>query len=234
LALSLLFEKKVASIWLNDLDPAIFACWHSILTDSERFCEKLNTIPLTVEEWQKQKRIYKNGHCNDMFDLGFSTFFLNRTNHSGILNGGLIGGKSQKGAWKLDARFNRAELIRRVRRVAESRSQIKLTCVDAARLVRALRANANCLVYLDPPYVSVGKALYLNAYTNNDHSTVRNAVQALRRRWIVSYDDLPLTRRLYRNYRSRSIELLHTAREAKLGREVLFFSPECVIPRFSS
>ena len=234
LALSLLFDNKVSGVWLNDLDPAIYACWYSILHESDRFCEALERIPVTLGERQKQKAIYAQGLARGTFELGFSTFFLNRTNHSGILNGGVIGGVAQLGTWKIDARFHRTELIRRVQRVAEYRKRIKLTCLDAAILIKGLRQASNCLVYLDPPYVSAGKALYMNAYKESDHALVRQAVGRLNRKWIVSYDSVPLVKKLYRQYRVRGVELVHTARVAKLGHEVLFFSDDCIIPKIAN
>jgi DNA adenine methylase len=233
LALSLLFENKVSEIWLNDLDPAIHACWASIVHDGDRFCEMLRKVPLSLEEWRRQKSLYGAGLQSGTFALGFATFYLNRTNHSGILNGGVIGGQSQLGEWKLDARFNRDELIKRVERVNDFSAKIKLTRLDACALLRSLRVSENCLVYLDPPYVRAGKALYMNAYKAADHAKVRDRVVGLKRKWIVSYDDVPLIRALYKGYRSRGIELLHTAREARLGNEVLFFSDGCIVPRLN-
>lgn len=231
LALSLLFDGRVSRIWLNDLDLAIHACWHSILHECDRFCEALESTPVTLDEWHKQKNVYAKRSAGDKFALGFATFFLNRTNHSGILNGGVIGGKEQRGEWKLDARYNRAELIRRIKRIANNEKQIKLTCLDAGALIRKLRRSANCLVYLDPPYVTAGKALYMNAYKEGDHVSVRDAVHKLKRKWVVSYDDVPFVRNLYGVNRYRCLELLHTAREAKVGNEVLFFSDDCIIPK---
>lgn len=231
LALSLLFEGVVSEVWLNDLDPAIHACWQSIVHDGERFCEAIWNTPLSLEEWRRQKAIYASGLKSDVFALGFATFYLNRTNHSGILNGGVIGGQQQRGEWKLDARFNRDELIRRVERIAASSQKIRLTCLDAGALLSTLKVPKNCLVYLDPPYVGAGKALYMNSYKEADHAQVRDRVIRLARTWIVSYDDVPLIRKLYKGYRSRGVELLHTARKAKVGNEVLFFSEGSIVPR---
>ena len=233
LALSLLFENKVSEIWLNDLDPAIHACWSSIIYEGERFCDELRKVPLSLKERRHQKDIYAEGAKSGTFALGFATFYLNRTNHSGILNGGVIGGQSQLGTWKIDARFNRDELVRRVERISALRQKINLTCLDAGILLDSLKVPANCLVYLDPPYVGAGKALYMNAYKEADHAKVRDRVIKLKRKWIVSYDDVPLIRALYKGYRSRGIELLHTAREAKVGSEVLFFSENSVVPRLT-
>lgn len=230
LALSLLFTGRVSNIWLNDLDPAIHACWSAILDETNRFCDALADTPVTLEEWRTQKEIYRNGLKSGTFELGFATFYLNRTNHSGILNGGVIGGKSQIGDWKIDARFNREELAHRITRIREHRKQIKLTNLDAQRLLGTLRQSERSLVYLDPPYVGAGKALYLNAYVESDHRLVRDRVLALKRLWVISYDDVALIHTLYDGLRSRRISLNHTARVAKVGREVLYFSKNCVIP----
>ena len=69
----------------------------------------MGAMAITPAERKRQKKIYAQGLEAGTLGLGFSTFFLNRTNHSGILNGGMIGGKAQTGDWKLDARFNRSE-----------------------------------------------------------------------------------------------------------------------------
>lgn len=230
LALGLLYTGTVKQIWINDFDPAIHACWESILSENERFCGLIHDIPLTTQEWVHQRQIYRSGLASDRFSLGFATFYLNRTNHSGILNGGMIGGKAQQGEWRLDARFNRAELIRRVKKVDEYKDHIKLTGIDATDLLAKLRPAESCLVYLDPPYVGAGRALYMNAYDPADHKDVKKAVARMRRTWIVSYDNHDLVKSLYREYRVRRIELLHTARTARYGRELLFFSNGVTIP----
>ena len=88
-ALSLLLLEKVKKIIINDFDIAIYSFWRSILDETDRFTRKIASIPLTIEEWRKQKAIYSNKDSG-RFELGFATFFLNRTNRSGILNAGLI------------------------------------------------------------------------------------------------------------------------------------------------
>ncbi len=234
LALSLLLERRVSGIWLNDLDPAIYACWSAILNERSAFCKAVLSVPLTLAEWRRQKRIYAGGMGSGLFALGFATFYLNRTNHSGILNGGMIGGTRQAGEWKLDARFNREDLVRRITRVSEEKKCIKLTCLDAGTMIGSLRQHSNSLVYIDPPYVGSGGALYMNYYREADHEFVRDKIRDLKRKWVVSYDNVPLIKKLYRGYASRSLQLLHTARSAKLGSELLFFSKDCVVPRLTS
>lgn len=231
LALSLLVKGHVSTIHLNDLDPAIHSFWHSVLKHNQEFQDRIAAVPVTTEQWALQKSIHAKGISSGAFNLGFATFFLNRTNHSGILNGGMIGGKQQRGEWLLDARFNRKELIRRVQQIGFLRDRIEVTGMDAVKFLKKRGFGANAIIYLDPPYYAKGKQLYLNAYRPEDHEGIRDVIGSLRHPWVVSYDDVRPIRTLYQGVRSRSIELLHTARTARVGREVLFFSPGLRVPR---
>src|ERR1700674_1907547 len=230
LALSLLISGQVSEIHLNDLDPAIYAFWHSVLNRNRDFIELLDSTPVTPDERSNQKAIYFKGTSASKFRLGFATFFLNRTNHSGILNGGMIGGKKQSGCWKIGARFNRVELLRRIERIGTLKNRIHLSCDDALAFLRKNKFPRTSLKYLDPPYYCAGQRLYLNAYKPCDHAAVSDYVQGLRSHWIVSYDDVSPIRRLYDHVRSRRIKLIHTARVAQMGNEVLFFSAGLRIP----
>jgi DNA adenine methylase len=162
--------------------------------------------------------------------FGFATFFFKRTNHSGILNGGMIGGKGQAGIWKVDARFNKTELLRRIERIGAHKNRIHLSRLDAVDFLADVRPSRDSLVYLDPPYYRAGAKLYLNAYSPDDHTAVRKVVGRLKAPWVVSYDDVPEIRRLYNAVKLRRLELLHTARCLRLGKEVLFFSSGLRIP----
>jgi DNA adenine methylase len=230
LAISLLLSGKVADIYLNDLDPAIYSFWHSVLKHTDDLVELIERIPVTPQEWMRQKSIYAEGCNAGRLRLGLATFFLNRTNHSGILNGGMIGGKNQSGKWKVDARFNRRELVRRIRTIAAHGNQVHLSNRDAADFVRDHQRNKHKLMYLDPPYYRAGQRLYLNAYRPDDHADVKEIVLRFRCKWVVSYDNVPEIRELYCGQRSRRVNLLHTARTAREGNEIMFFSPELSIP----
>lgn len=231
LGLTLLFKDLVSEIHLNDLDLAIHAFWHSILNFNKDFIRLLEQTEISPEEWTKQKSIYSEGIRAGKFALGFATFFLNRTNHSGILNAGMIGGKKQSGEWKIDARFNKEELTRRIRRVGTFKSRIHLTKDDALYFLRSHTYPRLSLKYLDPPYYRAGKHLYLNGYEPEDHVEVSRYIRGLKSPWVVSYDDNRGIRKLYEAAKSRRIDLLHTARSARIGREVLFFAQGLRIPR---
>lgn len=234
LALSLLLNGTVSRIHLNDLDPAIYSFWWSVLRKSNELIRLIGEAPLTVAEWQRQRRVYSRGLGAGRLALGFATFYLNRTNHSGIMNGGVIGGKNQAGPWRIDARFNKEELQRRIKQIAERRSSIRIYHQDALKFLANHPFGPRSIVYLDPPYFRPGKALYLNAYEPADHERVQTIVRKLSYPWLISYDDVTDIRRLYRGLPYRRITLLHTARSTHVGREIMFFSQKLRIPRLST
>lgn len=132
IAVELLLRNVVSRIVINDYDKGVWSFWKAILTETDRFIEQVRTIPLTMEEWNRQREICINQNDKYSFELGFATFYMNRTNHSGIIKGGVIGGQEQAGAWTMDVRFNREELISRVRNIAErkiSNHTIKISTV---------------------------------------------------------------------------------------------------------
>jgi DNA adenine methylase len=231
-ALTLLFGEYVSRVHINDYDRAIYAFWKAVLEDTDVLCAKINDADLTVEEWQRQREVYRNKNSGGV-DLAFATFFLNRCNRSGIIKGGgIIGGLNQTGQWKMDARFTKPDLISRIQRIALYRQKIRLTNLDAASLLRDLIASPSRkgLVYLDPPYFDKGSVLYANSYRPEDHAAVFSLVDALRTPWVVSYDDVPQIRALYADYRSISYGLRYTAGERATGAEIMFFSPRLRVP----
>ena len=234
IALELLFHEYVSRIHINDVSKPVYAFWKSVLVDTEEFCRRISKVPLTVAAWDKQKAILENPANYEDIDLGFATFFLNRTNRSGILNGGIIGGRDQTGPWKIDARYNAKELIHRVQSIAGMKSRIKLTRLDALNLLKGGvgRWPEKTLIYLDPPYYAKGRDLYYHFYDEKDHASVAGFVLTgiTRQHWIVSYDNAPPIRDLYRPARHVVYSIGYSARKASQGSEVMFFCDDLKVP----
>lgn len=235
-ALRLLREDVVSDIHLNDLDPRITAFWHAVLNESERFVDAILSVPVSVSEWEKQRRVYLRGDIGKTFDLGFATFYLNRCNRSGVLSGAApIGGYAQAGKWKIDARFGREGLAKRVANVAQKREQIHITNLDAhAFLVKSLprgRMRKHVFVYLDPPYYSKGDRLYLNSYSRKDHSSM---ARYMRRQnslaWVMSYDNARFIRGLYETFAIHSLPIRYSLQRKQRMRELLIFPSRVRIP----
>lgn len=232
-ALALLLAGHASTIYINDVDPAIHAFWFSVLHKTESFCRLIRNTPVTPREWERQRRIYADGGTKIPLALGFAAFFLNRTNRSGIIDSGsMIGGRGQAGQWKLDARYNREGLISRIELIAKYRKRIHLSSLDAIDFLKHLAKTlpAKSLAYLDPPYFTNGRRLYANYYERQDHAKVAELLSTMPFRWLVSYDNVPVIRRLYRGYRSMTYTMDYTAAERKRGIEAMFFSPGLVVP----
>jgi DNA adenine methylase len=234
IALSLLFDGYASRIHLNDLNPAVFAFWHSVLFETKILCDVIQKVDVSMDEWYRQKAILLEPQKHSLLELGFATFFLNRTNRSGILLGGVIGGKAQAGEWKLDARFNKNDLISRIEKISQHKDQIQLHHLDAARLIPEIIPSLpkQTLVYLDPPYYIKGKGLYENHYKHEDHLEIAKLVKKhIRLPWIVSYDYVPEIMDMYeQDYRPFTYGINYSAQNRYQGAEVMFFSKKMTVP----
>ena len=233
IALNLLLFEYASCVHLNDLDLSVFAFWHSVVNKPDSLCKMIRDVNVNMDEWKKQKSIQGEREKHDLLTLGFSTFFLNRTNRSGIITGGVIGGKNQDGPWKVDARFNKAELCRRVEKIALYRSRIRLYNLDAANLICSVLPSLpdKSLVYLDPPYYLKAKRLYKNIYKHDDHEAVSRLIKKIKLPWIVSYDNAPEIVKLYRGLPSINYGMNYSAADRRYnGSEVMFFSEKLLIP----
>ncbi|ERJ64027.1 DNA methyltransferase [Porphyromonas gingivalis] len=232
IALSLAIDGYMERIVINDYDRSIYAFWYSILHYTDAFIDKICSTPLSVEEWHAQRIIQYNKQNVDLFDLGFSTFFLNRTNRSGILKAGVIGGLNQTGSYKIDARYNKEQLIERIRLIAQHKNKFILHNEDAINLLRRYRniAREN-LIYLDPPYYERGRELYVNFFRREDHVALSRAVQQRdNMNWIITYDNHSFIHGLYVNARSLAYTLPYSAGVNKHGIELLFCKRNIIIP----
>lgn len=231
-ALSLLFSKYAGRIKINDIDRAIYAFWYSVLNETDALCRLIADTPVTMETWQMQHELQKKKAEADLLELGFSTFFLNRTNRSGILNGGVIGGKEQQGTWKIDARYNKKDLIERIEHVAGYSDLIELTSMDAVGLIKRYKRTpaAKTLCYLDPPYYVKGRDLYLNFYKDDDHRDIAEAIKKFKGRWIISYDAVSFLKDLYKEYRQQEYYLSYSAGNPSKGKEIMVYSDGLILP----
>lgn len=232
-AWELLLTGRVRRVHVNDLSRPIYAFWRSVLDQTDDLTRLVRDTPLNLETWARMKQTFAHPEDFDDLTLGYAMFYLNRTNRSGILNGGPIGGRAQSGKWNMDARYNRTELVLRIERIAQARRRITLTNMDATELLRTHVSiwTPRTLVYLDPPYFDKGPELYYNFYKHGDHAGVACAVRALREvPWIVSYDDVPPIHALYEHESWLQYQIGYSARNRTMGREAMFFSAGLHIP----
>lgn len=258
LALKLLLRGEVPSIVLNDLDPAIAAIWSAVIhCNSNGFIRFIKSVPLNIEEWERQHNVYvalrakalsgyaeaivKNSDRSkspldfitdsERFDLACAAFYMNRTNRSGIMAGGPIGGKGQRGKYRLDARFNREGLTGKVINIADHADSIRVYNLDVSDFAHEVITELTCsgaegaFVYFDPPYVGKGPGLYQNSLTEKDHRDMAELISSCSAKWMVTYDECPLTKELYESFSPQGLSIGYCAYRVQRGREILVLGP---------
>jgi len=233
-ALELLFHGDATHIHINDLDPAVFDFWVSITHQPEEILRLLADTPVTMAQWHHWRGVLRGEIKVGQTERGFATLFMNRTNRSGVLKGGVIGGLTQGGTYKLDARLKKDVLAKRIEMIALHASSISVYNEDAHALLSRSRSflPRQSLVYLDPPYYTKGQGLYRNYYELDDHQRIALLLQSKRFEvpWVVSYDNVEEIQRMYQMSRSLSYGLNYTAQVRYVGSEVMFFRRGLEVP----
>lgn len=234
-ALVLLFDGLVEQVHINDADPAVAVFWRVATTQACALSKMVAEAEVSIDAWHHWRNVMLGIESATDLERGFATLFMNRTNRSGILKGGVIGGKKQEGSYKLDARFMRDELCRRLERIGKHSGHINVYEEDAHDLlVRSIDfLPRKSLVYLDPPYYVKGSGLYRNFYKHDDHAKIAALLKNkdFDRPWIVSYDNATEIREMYCYAREFTYGLRYTAQRRYMGSEVMFFSESLTAPK---
>jgi DNA adenine methylase len=224
LALRLLFEGYVDRIFINDLDKSIYAFWNTVINQPDEFCGWINDVEVSMTNWNKYKEMQGRADEVDYFELAKSTFFLNRTNISGIIKGGVIGGKEQRGKYKIDARFNKHDLINRIKKIAGISDHISVSNLDGLSFINKLnKKKEEIFIYLDPPYYQKGADLYMNFCSKEDHKKLSKQVRKMQKLWMVSYDNHDFILNLYAEQNKISYRLSQAASN-RVGEEIFIFA----------
>jgi DNA adenine methylase len=233
LALEMLFNGVAAEIHVNDIDPAIWSFWHCVLNRTEELVDRVLETPVTIDEWYKQRATYRAQRKKHTLALGFSAFYLNRTNRSGVIKGaGVIGGLEQTGNYRMDCRFNRLDLAKRIIRIAKYRDRIHLTNDDALDFLKTSKSKLpkRTLMFIDPPYFNKGANLYTSFYEADDHDALAKLIVDYNLPWIVTYDDTPEIQKLYRKLRRFQFDIKYSLQEKRVGSEILIAAKGLKLP----
>lgn len=225
LAIKLLMKGDVSSIVINDYDRAVYCMWDAIVNNGKAMCEFVRHTPLDIDTWLSYREVYRNRDGADAFELAKASFYLNRTNVSGILGGGVIGGQSQTGNFKMNARFNRDTLCRKIGTISERKESIRVTCLDAEEFISEELQDSGMFAYLDPPYVQKGPGLYRSSFDEAKHRALAKKIAECKSRWVVTYDADTLIESIYADYSSSDIDISYTANTKMVGKEKIILSP---------
>ncbi|WP_313566119.1 DNA adenine methylase [Mobilicoccus sp.] len=222
---ALLRHGLVDRLIINDIDPAVHAFWQAVVKHNGELVDRIANTPISLTEWHHQREIYRSGTAHGL-DLAFAFFFLNRTNRSGVLNAGVIGGQAQNGRYKIDARFNRETLTERLAALGALADRIEVTDLDGRTVIQKYADNPHVFMYIDPPYVRAGSDLYLNAFERRDHQALAAAIaKTTAAHWLLTYDVSPLVEQLYEDFFQARLALNYSARHPGMANELVVASP---------
>lgn len=226
LALRLLTNKIVDELHLNDIDRSIASLWTCIIEQPEELASLISLTKVNMGEWYKQKEVQEIKDTVDPLELAFSTLFLNRTNRSGIIKAGVIGGKKQDGAYRMDCRFNKVALIKKIHQIAELKNKIHIYNMDAIGFIEKLESIKlpKPLLMIDPPYYNKGQSLYTNFYNHCDHATVSKKLAKTNLPWLLTYDNTPEISELYEGFAQYQFDINYSAAKKRVGNELFITS----------
>ncbi len=235
LALLLLKNNIVDKLILNDIDKSIYCFWKSILDFNKEFCEMIKLVNIDLAEREIQKKIQKDKDIlnltkkSDILKLGFSTFFLNRVNRSGIIRAGVIGGIEQNGNYKIDCRFNKKNLIERIKEINKYKKKIEFYNLDAIDFLKKIEKKKKIFIFFDPPYFNKGKDLYTNFYSIDDHINLANHISGLKQNWIITYDNTDEIRKIYSDFQIKEFDILYSLEKKRKEKEILICKKNLII-----
>jgi len=212
-AIATAIKHEHARIVLNDLDPEVSNFW-SVVVDSDSnavggLLNRIKTCQPTIEQYREfQKSIPTN-----RFDRAFRFLFLNRC--SRIESNGLrpLGGWDQKNGG-IGSRYNGVRLrdeFLQARKALLGRTTVYQQ--DFAAMLAM--AEADWVLYLDPPYYQIGDTLYSTPWSDTDHTRLRLALHTTVADWVLSYGNHPRILELYSNAQINSLEVQHGMKKRK-------------------
>lgn len=242
IAINLLLTNTVDKIVLNDLDIAIYSFWKAIVFNNKEFLNLFDITPVTIDEWHNQKLIFdklsntKKLNAKHELQLGFATYFLNRTNFSGIIRGATpIGGLQQNGDWKIDCQFNKTRLRPLLEEIGKKSENIIISqfnmVTDFNKLIPKNINSSNSLIFIDPPYIKEGRRLYLPIKELKDHQNLAKKILDSDKKWILTYDlheeVLPMYEKVNQKYK---YQLRYYVKRKRKESEFLAISDNLLFP----
>jgi DNA adenine methylase len=205
---------SVSLAFLMKKDELISSFWETLFFDTDFLVNFVKNTTITPKRFNFYKKVVKNHENYDKRQLAKACLFLNRTSFSGILqaNVGPLGGREQQSKYKIDCRFGRKNLVKRIKEIAAFRNKVTVLSSSWAQTIKYCLENLKYktqeyLFYLDPPFYEKADYLYRYYFDSNDHETLRDEVVKLKQPWILSYDRASEIKKLYSEFKRIHIQM---------------------------
>ncbi|MEI7867358.1 MAG: DNA adenine methylase [Candidatus Methylumidiphilus sp.] len=200
-SLSLVANNLVSHATLVERDPLLYSFWKAVFEHTDILLSSIEDININMDTWYELRVLLKHKIPeNELIpDLALACLFFNRTNFSGVLHSGPIGGKDQSSDYKLDCRFNKKDIISRIRQISSLRDGVSVKFGDALEFLQKanIQNHEKRFFYVDPPYFKQGRKLYRYYYKVIDHKRLYDILSVATFPWLLSYDKHEFIELLY-------------------------------------
>lgn len=208
---------------ISERDPLLYSFWKCVFTNPAKLLRRINKTEISLQTWHELRPLLDLDEPDESQAdlLAFAALFFNRTNFSGVIHSGPIGGQTQSSDYAIDCRFNREELADRVDRLATLGEKIDVQFADALDVIKAQRNKRGAFFYIDPPYFLQGKKLYRYNYRLSGHIALADALRKAKFSWLLSYDNHDVIENLYEDFHNVYQEFRYSSRMPKKENELL-------------
>ncbi|WP_434107947.1 DNA adenine methylase [Paraburkholderia caffeinilytica] len=217
---------------ISELDPLLYSFWKTVFSNPSKLIRRIKKTEITLNTWHKLRPLLELDAPDEsqLDTLAFAALFFNRTNFSGVIHSGPIGGQTQSSDYSIDCRFNRDELVERIEALSTLGPKFDVQHSDALEVIKRQRNKRSVLFYVDPPYYLQGKKLYRYNYRLNGHVALAEALHKAKFPWLLSYDRHDVIENLYEDFHNVDQEFRYSSRVSKKESELLITNVELVHP----
>ena len=237
ISIGLLSKGTISKAYINDSDQMIFAFWKTVMNNNKELIEMIDSLEVNLDAWFCYRKYLVDKPLTKFNekDVAMAFLFLNRTSYSGIVKAGPLGGKRQQSRYKIDCRFNKENLKKKIKSIEALSPKVKVFNMDGIQFMKEIiRENEDVLIYADPPYYNVGKLLYNQYFDDNKHIQLADYLKQIEEQpWLLSYNANKFIMNLYSDQKMVPIYLdYHTGPYRRNIMEYLFSNR--VIPPFEA
>lgn len=237
ISMGLLRKGMISKAYINDSDQMVYAFWKTVLNNNEELIEMIDSLEVNLDAWFCYRKYLVDKPLTKFNekDVAMAFLFLNRTSYSGIVKAGPLGGKKQQSRYKIDCRFNKENIKKKIEQLQEFSSRLEISNMEGIEFMKeTIKKTGDVFIYADPPYYNVGKLLYNQYFDDKKHIQLADYLKQVEEQpWLLSYNANEFIMNLYSDQKMVPIYLdYHTGPYRRNIMEYLFSNR--VIPPFEA
>lgn len=233
-SITLLQKSIIEQAYISEIDPLIVAFWEATLNRTEELIEIVLSMSVDLETWHYMRGYLQEKSTTnlDVVELAAAFLFLNRTSYSGIIKAGPLGGKDQRSRYKINCRFNKPRIAKKIEAIGELKGRLNVIKSDGLELMEKMASSRfeSIVFYVDPPYYGAGKDLYRHYFTDKEHIELSVFLESVDKPWLLSYDNADFIKELYKHKTKSPIYTDYQSGHFKKGVKELLISNYLIPP----